>query len=60
MADKEINYKCLSCGKKWTFKVDEKDMTKLKDKKSCISCRKKKKLQKKANKRGKRKDALFP
>lgn len=51
---KEISYLCEGCGKKRRFTVSDEDKTKLKNKKSCVQCRKLKRINRERNRRGKK------
>lgn len=53
LVDKE--YKCLKCGSSWKFKVKKSEAMKVKNKRTCVKCRRNKKLIRKANKRGRKK-----
>lgn len=48
-------YKCLKCGKVRVVEVSVDEAHKVKHKKTCYECRRKKRLRSKANSRGKRK-----
>lgn len=52
---REISYKCNGCGKIRSFQVSDEDKQKLKDKKSCVQCRRVSRNNKELNRRGQKK-----